>query len=47
MSLSPRLASREILASGCVADAKPGFRAGYLHGFLLEEAMQTSQVRLR
>lgn len=47
MSLSPPVASREVLAAGRVADAKPGFRADYLCGFLLEEATQTSQVRLR
>lgn len=47
MSLSPPVASREVLAAGCVADAKPGFRPGCLHGFLLGAATQTSQVRLR
>lgn len=44
---SLQVASGEIVAAGRAADAKPGFRADYLHGVLPEEATQTSQVRLR
>lgn len=44
---SLQVASGEILAAGCAPDAKPGFRAGYLHGVLPEEVTQTSKARLR
>lgn len=47
MGPSLQVASGEILAADCAADAKPGFRADYLRGVLPEKATQTSQVRLR